>query len=232
MSWCVYRHTSPSGKIYIGISSNVNIRWSGKGFRYTTYNSIFKKAIKKYGWDNIKHEILFKNLTKEKASQLEIDLIRHYKNLGISYNITNGGEGTLGRKVSEETKQKMRENAHGFSKNAIIALHNSRRKIEAAKRNILIAQSSWKGKHHTDETKKLMSQKAKGRDMTKAILAQAKKKAKKVLVISPLNEEIIYNSMAEAANAIGSTPSNISRAARHSYKVKNYKIYNYELRRI
>ena len=55
----LYRHTSPSGKVYIGITRDVNIRWSNKGYRYLTYNSIFGKAILKYGWDNIKHEILF-----------------------------------------------------------------------------------------------------------------------------------------------------------------------------
>ena len=62
-------------------------------------------------WENlhnsIKHEILFSNLTFEKATQLEKDLIRHYKSLGISYNITDGGEGCLGRKCSEDTKAKL-----------------------------------------------------------------------------------------------------------------------------
>ena len=70
MSWCVYKHTSPSGKVYIGISSNIGIRWSRSGFRYTTYNSIFKRAIEKYGWNNIEHKILFDNLTKEKSSPI------------------------------------------------------------------------------------------------------------------------------------------------------------------
>lgn len=227
MSWCVYKHTSPSGKVYIGISSNINSRWSRSGFRYTTYNSIFKRAIEKYGWNNIEHKILFDNLTKEKAVQLEIDLIRHYKNLGVSYNITDGGEGTLGRKVSEKTKEKLRKSAHGFSEKARMALLNSKRRIEASRKTITIAQNVWRGNHHTKETIKLLKQKAKGRDMTKAVLAQAKKKAKKVLAISSTGDRFIFNSRAEASSYIGSPVSNILRAIQHSYKVKNYKLYNY-----
>lgn len=93
--WTIYRHVSPSGKVYIGITSKeINRRW-----RYGTGYSnciLFQRAINKYGWNNIKHEILFTNLDGDKAKKLEIELIRHYKDLGISYNITNGGDGHLG----------------------------------------------------------------------------------------------------------------------------------------
>lgn len=65
-NYCIYRHTSPSGKVYIGITSkNPNIRWqNGTGYVKCT---LFHKAILKYGWDAIKHEILFCNLSKEKS---------------------------------------------------------------------------------------------------------------------------------------------------------------------
>ena len=104
--WTLYRHVSPSGKIYIGITSKYPVykRWRyGTGYVNNTY---FNNAIIKYGWDNIKHEILFTNLDEDRAKRLEIELIRHYKGLGISYNITNGGDGTLGRKFSKESLQK------------------------------------------------------------------------------------------------------------------------------
>lgn len=106
-NWSVYRHTSPSGNIYIGITSKTpEHRWrNGEGYKNCV---VFYKAVKKYGWDNIKHEVLFTNLIEEKAKHLEIELIRHYKRLGISYNITDGGDGALGRIVSEETKAKQR----------------------------------------------------------------------------------------------------------------------------
>lgn len=112
--WTLYRHVSPSGKVYIGITGNPNVkyRWcNGSSYKGCPY---FYKAILKYGWFNIKHEVLFTNLTKERAEHLEIKLIRHYKGLGISYNITEGGEGTLGVPCSEERKTRMREQRKGI----------------------------------------------------------------------------------------------------------------------
>lgn len=129
--WTIYRHVSPSGKIYVGITSKeINRRW-----RYGTGYSnciLFQNAIDKYGWDNIKHQVLFTNLTEDRAKNLEKDLIRHYKNLGVSYNITDGGDGTLGcswtptvytrtiwstqrkdRKLSEEHKKKISDTMKG-----------------------------------------------------------------------------------------------------------------------
>lgn len=110
--WTVYRHTSPSGKVYIGITSqNVERRWnSGKGY---TLCKAFYNAILKYGWDNIKHEVLFTNLSEERAKRLEIELIRHYKKLRISYNITNGGDGMLGYRHSEEVLVRLRKSLKG-----------------------------------------------------------------------------------------------------------------------
>lgn len=71
---CVYRHTSPSGKVYIGITRNQpEIRWrSGRGYYR---NSYFYRAIKKYGWDNFEHEILIDGLTDDEALQEEKRLI-------------------------------------------------------------------------------------------------------------------------------------------------------------
>lgn len=87
----LYRHTSPSGKVYIGITKNdINTRWkNGKGYMNQNY---FFNAIIKYGWINFKHEVLFSNLSQERAEKLEIELIRHYRELGISYNIADGGK--------------------------------------------------------------------------------------------------------------------------------------------
>lgn len=111
--YTIYRHTSPSGKVYIGITtSKPEYRWNnGKGYRRKD-QPLFHNAILKYGWNNIKHKILFRELDEERAKRLEISLIRHYKGLGCSYNITDGGDGTLGAgythvgwKHSAETKK-------------------------------------------------------------------------------------------------------------------------------
>lgn len=91
--YLVYKHTSPSNKVYIGITSRKpEERWkNGKGYPHNKY---FTSAIEKYGWDNFKHEILFTNLTKEEACQKEIELISFYKSnqSKFGYNNTSGGE--------------------------------------------------------------------------------------------------------------------------------------------
>ena len=68
--WTVYKHTSPSNKVYIGITSkSCQERWAnGNGYKG---NSIFSKSIKKYGWKNISHEILYEGLTKKEAIKKE-----------------------------------------------------------------------------------------------------------------------------------------------------------------
>lgn len=111
-SWTIYRHTSPSKKVYIGITSRNPVkRWSnGLGYKKS---QAFRCAVDKYGWNNIKHEVLFSNLSENKAKQLEIGLIRHYKNLGISYNTSDGGDGYLGYKPSEETRRRWSDKRKG-----------------------------------------------------------------------------------------------------------------------
>lgn len=106
--YIVYKHTFPNDKVYIGITSCIkpNGRWrNGKGYE-TQY---VYRAIKKYGWDNIKHEILFDNLTKEQAEKKEKLLIHQYKsnNCKFGYNIENGG---CIHKVSDKTKLKLKGN--------------------------------------------------------------------------------------------------------------------------
>lgn len=107
-AYLVYKHTTPNNKVYIGITSckKAEHRWrNGNGYS----QQFFWRAIKKYGWDNIKHEVLFSNLTKEQAEQKEIELIKFYKsnNSLYGYNIENGGHVLC---VSETTKEKLRGN--------------------------------------------------------------------------------------------------------------------------
>lgn len=94
-NYTVYRHTSPSGKSYIGITKmKPSKRWkNGKGY-INGSQILFERAILKYGWDNIKHEILLQNISKEEAKYSERYLIRWYKIHNLSYNITDGGDTT------------------------------------------------------------------------------------------------------------------------------------------
>lgn len=150
--YTVYKHTSPSGKVYIGITSKKPPRrWSnGRGY---INNDYFTKAIQKYGWSSFTHEILFENLSKEEAESKEIELIAFYKSdiRKYGYNIQHGGN-SIG-KHSEETKIK-------------IGNANKGRK-------------PWStGKHHSEETKIKISLKNTGvklSEETKAKLSKAHK---------------------------------------------------------
>ena len=105
-SWSVYMHTSPNGKVYIGITSiDVEDRWKG-GHGYYRQAAFFN-AIKKYGWKNFKHEVLFTGLTQEEAEAKEVELIKKYRatERAYGYNRREGG-GATGRQM-QETKEKI-----------------------------------------------------------------------------------------------------------------------------
>ncbi len=66
--YIVYQHKNKiNGKIYIGITmQEPEKRWGSNGCNYKS-SPHFYAAIKKYGWDNFEHNILFTNLTKKQA---------------------------------------------------------------------------------------------------------------------------------------------------------------------
>ena len=147
-NYIVYMHIFPNNKVYIGITQQIpEKRWK-KGLGYDSHQKIMKRAIKKYGWENIKHEILFTNLSKQEACDKEIELIAFYDstNKEKGYNVSEGGEGTIGVKPTEESKQKNR-----------IAHLGKKASLETRKK---ISESN-KGKHNikrTEEQKKKISE--------------------------------------------------------------------------
>lgn len=114
-NYCVYKHTSPSGKVYIGITNQKPTRrWrEGEGYRPKEGPPTpFYLAIKKYGWNNIEHEILADGLSREAACALEIEMIEasHARDRAHGYNVLKGGDIPLAD-CSEEVRKKMRESS-------------------------------------------------------------------------------------------------------------------------
>ena len=149
MAYTVYMHRNKTnGKVYIGQTGvSVEERWkNGKGYHH---NAHFQSAIKKYGWDGFEHIIMFDGITKEQACDLEQKLISKYDstNSERGYNNSIGGEkGCLGRKITDETREKLRKSHLGKPsprKGAIIS-PESREKMRRAKL----------GKPQSEETKK------------------------------------------------------------------------------
>lgn len=85
----VYIHTVPNGKIYIGQTKDLLVRWNnGEGY---INNRPFYKDIQIYGWNNIKHEIIAQYTDREEALKLEAVLIALLKseNPDYGYNQTS-----------------------------------------------------------------------------------------------------------------------------------------------
>lgn len=222
MAFFVYKHTFPNGKVYIGITgTNPVLRW-GNGCNY--HQKRLKAAIKKYGWVNIKHEVLFEGLTKEQAEQKEIELIAEYKSTQreYGYNLTAGGNcrisqseeakrkialGNKGKTVSEETKRK------------ISAANKGRKLNEEQRKRVSLAHI---GIGHTEETKRKIG------------LAQKGTKhhgCRKVAMIDQYTNEVIrvFDYIRQAQDETGIDEKGISIVCRgkgktfHGYKWRYYE---------
>lgn len=83
----IYIHTCPNSRRYIGLSQNPKQRWNnGEGYKE---NIEFYKLIKKYGWENIKHEIVAETYYGWVARKIEKTLITTYKKNGLALNRNN-----------------------------------------------------------------------------------------------------------------------------------------------
>lgn len=183
----VYKHTFPNGKIYIGVTKNsVFRRWiNGKGYS----SQYVYRAINKYGWKNIRHDILFENLTKEQAEQKEIELIAFYKSnqTEFGYNIANGGD--YAGSVSEETKKKLSKLKKGKrlteeTKQKLRLVNLGRKASEETKQKLRIKNL---GKKLSEEHKIKISQSNKGKKHT----IETKEKLRKANLLENLSPEVL-----------------------------------------
>lgn len=115
-NYCVYCHTAPNGKKYVGLTSRrPEERWKN-GYGYKKSNPHFWNAIKKYGWENIKHDILLSRLDKQQAGEFEKMYICLFNSSDrkYGYNKTFGGE--TGGKPTEEIILKISGANHWMAK--------------------------------------------------------------------------------------------------------------------
>src|SRR5690606_18517182 len=83
---CIYKLTSPSGKIYIGQTQCLYDRV--RRYRGGIFNKYMKNAVNKYGSDNISIEILEKDVPLKKLDEREqfyLDTLQPFNDNG--YNI-------------------------------------------------------------------------------------------------------------------------------------------------
>lgn len=200
MAYTVYKLTSPSEKVYIGITSQpIKKRWkNGNGYKRCP---AMNKAITKYGWENFTKEILLENTTESEAKSLETLLIKvHMSNDSrYGYNITEGGEGTKGFKLSEEQKEHLRQ--------INLGKHHS----EETKKKM---SASRKGKKFPNR-KRVLSEKERKR-LSDNFKGTNNPLARKVICLETLK---VYDTMTQAREETGATK--ITACCNHYYKHKS-----------
>lgn len=122
--YIIYCHTFPNGKKYIGLTkTTLKKRWkNGNGYKTC---HLMQRAVSKYGWDNVQHDILGTAETKDVAEEMERKYVSLYKtdDAKFGYNILPGGDvatndateemrhklgnGWRGKHRSEEEKEKI-----------------------------------------------------------------------------------------------------------------------------
>ncbi len=103
----IYLITSPSKKCYVGQTTTKNF-WKRMGDhrRGTESCTALRRAVKKYGWENMRVEILGRTRNLDKLNNYERKFIKLYKSFGkMGYNLLSGGRKNY--RVSDQTKFRM-----------------------------------------------------------------------------------------------------------------------------
>ena len=97
-----------NAKQYVGIAADLERRW--KRHRNANEGQLIHRAIKKYGVDAFVFTHVADAFDAESAKMIERMLItEHNTKMPHGYNMTDGGDGTMGMAKTEEHKQKIRE---------------------------------------------------------------------------------------------------------------------------
>lgn len=231
MRGIVYKYTAPNNKVYIGITTRPEERY--KEHRSKRTDTLFQRAIDKYGFENLKYDILEEYELPaielwEKLTNREKFYIKQYdsSNKEKGYNLTNGGVGVLGYKFSEEDLKRRSEAMMGKNNpmyGKINPFKNKKHTAEAKRK-----MSEWhSGKKLSEEHKKKIAKAGIGRKHTQSSInkmreAQTKIHGKAVRNITTGKE---YKSVSEAARDLGTTSSSISAVC----KGKRKTIYKQKL---
>jgi len=153
----VYKTTNLiNNKIYIGQEKGNDINYLGSG-------KILKLAIKKYGVENFKKEILQPCENQEELNESEIYWITNenclYPN-GYNICIGNfGGDNFTNNPNKENIRKKLSDKSHGWIFNnwsGRTHSDESRKKMSESKKGKSSRGCGW---HHSDETKRKLSEK-------------------------------------------------------------------------
>lgn len=168
----LYRITSPSGKQYIGIAKNgLNSRWSIHiSESKSGSNTALHNAIRKYGAEAFQKEVLVV-ADYEYIRDLECKAIELFNTFHpFGYNLTKGGDGTVGYLLSQEakdaikaaTKKRMqdpsaREHLRQLNIGKKLTEETKAKTLGALKRYVQQHGGPMLGKKHSEDTKARIS---------------------------------------------------------------------------
>lgn len=234
----LYRLTSPSNKQYIGIAKN------GLHRRFSVHVSEAKagstaalhKAIRRYGADSFIKEILVVG-DYQYIKELEVKAIEAFDTMSPKgYNLTTGGDGTIGYRHTDFTKEKLSEltrirMSNPECRNHLSKLNTGKKVSDETKEKIRLKSLGKKhmlGKKHTDEAKKKISQSLIGNTHTKGMEFTDEHRAKlsaagKVRVFSEQHRENLRKAQLGRKYS-DEVKMNMSKAAKIREKIKLEKI--------
>lgn len=217
MSYTVYKHTTPNNKVYIGITNRKKVeqRWGENGKGYST--QLFGRAIKKYGWENIKHEIIAQQLTREDACALEKVLIKIYKSndYRYGYNKTSGGDGTCDFSHSNPHSDEWRKKV-SIAKTGSHHSEQAKLKMRQAKLGKKLSPEHRESIRNASKTNKLHK-------LTAEEIEKGRKKRIKSVYQYDLNNNLInvYTTMTECAKALEICPAYVTKLCKTKKIFKN-----------
>lgn len=234
----VYKHTTPSGKVYVGITKQtVDERWKN-GFGYQS-SPHFWSAIQKYGWDNIRHEVLHDDLTEEQACEYEKRYIEEYRATDRRYGYNQKTGGDIGvaynpdvrERISEKLKEHYRlhpEECERLSKRATGFRHSEESKAKmsaAAAGRSNPHNGDWNRKIGESNRQTIMSNESLYQDTARRCRENGIKAARKVEQLDNSGNVIaVYDSIKAAGRETGIRDGNICRVCSgHSKTAGGYK---------
>lgn len=168
LKYYIYRHIRPDKNVpfYIGRGENYNDRSIYRRSKSLKGRNYIWKSIVKKNDDNYLIEILYESNSLSEIMEKEIEFIKLYGKIidgtGTLCNLTNGGDGSLGLKHTQEARKKMSENRKNNPK-YIDRLRSPEFKVHRAfilKKNGYIG--SMNGKKHSKSTIDLMKKQRMG----------------------------------------------------------------------
>lgn len=132
----IYKITSSSGRVYIGQSWNVKMRKATYASLHCKGQPTLFSSIAKHGWSQHTFEILHElpnDVSQEVLNTYELAYYTQYKECGCNMMNVREPNGSQG-KLSESTKQKLKEATTAYYKNPVNRLKTSEATKKAMQR--------------------------------------------------------------------------------------------------